>query len=111
MDEILKDADSPEDIEEAMETRTHGEILDNLIRRFFGHYIYEQFCRDFYGQLVANIGSEQSEEFVDEIRDYICEALKDAIGNQDVSQINWSGDQGQQVVEEILQETLEVFSE
>ena len=111
MDEILNDADSLEDVEAVMETRAHGEALNNLIRRFFGYYIYEQFCRDFYGQLVGNIGNEGAEESIDEIRIYICEALKDTTGNQDVSQIDWSGNQGQQIVEQILQETLEVFSE
>ena len=111
MDEILDDTVSPEDVEEAMERRAHGTVLGNLIRRFFGYYIYEQFCRDFYGQLVANIGNEEAEESVDGIRDYICESLKDAIGDQNISRIDWAGSQGQQIVEEILQETLEVFSE
>lgn len=111
MDEILNDADSLEDIEKAMETRAHSEAFDNLIGRFFGYYIYEQFCKNFYGQLVANIGNEETEKSVDEIRVYICEALKDATADQEASQINWSGDQGQQMIEEILQETLEVFSE
>ena len=110
MDEILNDADSPEDVEKAMETRAHGEALANLIQRFFGYYIYEQFCRDFYGQLVANIGNEEAEESIDKIRDYICEALKDEIGDRDMSQINWSGDQGERIIGEILDETLEVFS-
>ncbi|MYA72285.1 hypothetical protein F4009_13135 [Candidatus Poribacteria bacterium] len=111
MDEILNDADGPEDVEEVMEMRTHGVALDNLLRRFFGYYIYEQFCKDFYGQLVANIGNKEAAESIDEIRDYVCEALKEATGDQEISQIDWDGSQGQQIVEEILQETLEVFSE
>lgn len=111
MDEILDDADSPEDVEEAMETRAHGTDLDNLIQRFFGYYIYEQFCRNFYGRLVANIGNEQTEESVDGIRDYICEALKDKTSDQAMRQIDWASSQGQQIIEKILQETLEVFSE
>lgn len=110
MDEILNNADSPEDVEQVMEARAHGEALDNLIRRFFGYYIYEQFCRDFYGRLVANIGNEEAEKSIDEIRDYICEVLKDEIGDRDMNQINWSGDQGKQIIGEILDETLEVFS-
>ena len=110
MDEILKDADTVEDVEEAMEMRSHGEALDNLIRHFFGYYIYEQFCRDLYGQLVTNIGDERAEESVNEIRDYICDALRDVVGDQDISQVDWNGSQGQQIVEQILQETLEVFS-
>lgn len=111
MDEILNDADGTEDVEEVMEMRTHGVALDNLLRRFFGYYIYEQFCKDFYGQLVANIGNKEAAESIDEIRDYVCEALKEATGDQEISQIDWDGSQGQQIVEEILQETLEVFSE
>lgn len=110
MDEILNNADSPEDVEQVMETRAHGKALDNLIRRFFGYYIYEQFCRDFYGRLVANIGNEEAEKSINEIRDYICEVLKDEIGDRDMNQINWSGDQGKQIIGEILDETLEVFS-
>ena len=110
MDEILNDADSPEDVEEAMEMRAHGEALNNLLQRFFGYYIYEQFCRDFYGQLVANIGNEEAEESINKIRDYVCEALEEAIGDRDMSQVNWGGDQGQQIIDEILDETLEVFS-
>lgn len=111
MDEILNDAESLEDVEEAMETISHGEALGNLIRRFFGYYIYEQFCGDFYGQLVGNIGDRQAEESIDQIREYICDALKDIVGDQDINQIDWSGSRGQQIVEDILQETLEVFSE
>ena len=110
IDEIFNGADTVEGIEEAMEMRSHGEALDNLIRLFFGYYIYEQFCRDFYGQLVANIGYERAEESLNEIRDYICELLRDVIGDQDISQVDWNGSQGQQIVEQILQETLEVFS-
>ena len=110
MDEILNDTDTVEDVEEAMEMRSHGEALDNLIRHFFGYYIYEQFCRDLYGQLVTNIGDDRAEESVDEIQDYICEALRDVVGDQNISQVGWNGSQGQQIVEQILQETLEVFS-
>ena len=110
MDEILNDTDTVEDVEEAMEMISHGEALDNLLRRFFGYYIYEQFCRDFYGQLVTNIGDEQAEEAVNAIRDYICEALRDIVGDRDISQVDWNGSRGQQITEQILQETLEVFS-
>lgn len=110
MDEILDDADSLEDVEEAMGTISRGESLDDMIRRFFGYYLYEQFCRVFYERLVARIGDMQADEFVDEIRDYICNALKHVTRHQDVSQIDWNGSQGQQIADKLLQDTLEVFS-
>ena len=46
IDEILKDADSLEEIEEAIEMRSHGESLKNLIQCFFGYYIHEQFSAE-----------------------------------------------------------------
>ena len=110
MDEILNGASSVEDVEEVMETKSQGESLEDLIRRFFGYYIYEQFCRVFYERLAARIGDIQADRLIGEIQDYIFEALKYITRHQDVSQIDWDGSQGQQIIDEILQETLEVFS-
>ena len=111
MEEFLDDADTPEDIEEVMETISHGESLDSFIQNFFGYYIYQQFCRAFYNRLVDKIGDRQADESIGDIRDYICGTLKDVISDRDVGQIDWHGSQGQQIVEEILRKTLEVFSE
>ncbi len=110
MDEILNDANSLEEVEEAIETRCHGASLGNLIQSFFGYYIYQQFCRVFYERLVANIGERRADESIDEIRDYICETVKYVVSDRNITQIDWNESQGQQVIDEILQETLEVFS-
>lgn len=111
INEIFNGVDSLEEVTVAMETRSHGKSFVNLIERFFGYYIYEQFCRDFYGQLVANIGDRRADESIGEIQDYIREVLRDSVSDRDVSQIDWGGSQGQQIVDDILQETLEVFSQ
>ena len=107
MEKTLEDADTPEDVEEQMEATPHG---DDLIRDFFGYYIYEQFCRTHYERLVANVGDQRANECINQIRDYICEVLTDTVSNRDVSQIDWNGSKGQQIVADILRETLEVFS-
>ena len=108
--EILNGADSLEEFEEAIQTKSHGEFLENLIISFFGYYVYQQFCRVFYAQLIANIGERQADESINEIREYICLKVKDVVSDRDVKQIDWNGSQGQQIIEEILQRTLEVFS-
>ena len=84
----------------------------NLVSLYFLGllYIYQQFCRVFYNRLVDKIGDRQADESIGDIRD-ICETLKDVINDRDVGQIDWHGSQGQQIVEEILRKTLEVFSE
>ena len=108
--EILNGADSLEEFEETIQTKSHGEFLENLIISFFGYYVYQQFCRVFYAQLIANIGERQADESINGIREYICLKVKDVVSDRDVKQIDWNNSQGQQIVEEILQRTLEVFS-
>ena len=109
IDGILKDADNLEKVEEAMEAIAHGESLNNLIQRFFGYYIYEQFCRNHYEHLVARIGEVQADKRIDDIKGCIFDTLRHLTRHQDVSQIDWNGNQGQQIVEKILLYTLEAF--
>ena len=109
MNEILSDAESLDDVEETMETKSRGELLYDLIQRFFSYYIFEQFCRVFYERLVNRVGDIQADAFIDSIRDYIFEAVKDVARHKDVGQIDWAGSQGKQIIDDILEETLEIF--
>ena len=109
MKEICDDVDSIEELEEAMEAQSDHNSLENLLIRYFGYYIFEQFCSRFYGQLDANIGAEQASERIDEIRRYIFEAVGYISIDQDISQIDWDGSQGQHIVEQIINETLGVL--
>ena len=103
------DADSSEEVEETINAIIHGEALDDLIRRFFGYYIYHRFCRVFYNRLATDIGHMQANECIDEIQDYIFRTLKYVTRYQEVSQIDWNGNQGEQIVNDILQGILGVF--
>ena len=106
MGEILHDVHSPEDVEVAMERRSDSESLADLIRNFFGHYINAQFVSAFYERVTARGSGTQ---MFGKIRNFIRAAVKFEVRHQDVSKINWSGDQGQQIVDNIFQKTLEVF--
>ena len=63
-----------------------------------------------YEHLVARIGEVQADERIDDIRVCIFDALKHVTRHHDVSQIDWNGSQGQQIIDKILQDTLEAFS-
>ena len=107
MGEIFHDVHSPEDVEEAMEKRSHGESFADMIRSFIGHYIYAQFIRAFYERVTARRTGTQ---IFSKIRNYIRAAVKYEVRHQEVSKINWGGNQGQQIVDTIFQRTLRVFS-
>ena len=106
MGEIFHDVHSPEDVEEAMERRSDGESFADMIRTFFGHYINAQFVSAFYERVTAHRPGTQ---IFGKIRNFICAAVKFEVRHQDVSKINWSGNQGQQIIDNIFKKTLEVF--
>ena len=106
MREILRDVHSPEDVEEAMEKISQGTSFANMILNFFGHYIYAQFISSFYERVTAR---RSGTKIFGKIRNFIRAALKFEVRHQDVSKIDWSGDQGRQIVDNIFQKTLGVF--
>ena len=108
--DILDDAHSVEEVKEAMEATSHSESLADIIQKFFGYYIFEQFCSTHYEHLVARIGDIRAEQSIVAIRRYVFKALRRVTRYQDLSQIDWYGSQGQQIVDKILQNTFKVFS-
>ena len=107
MGDIFHDVNSPEGVEEAMERISHGESFADMIGSFFGHYINAQFIRSFYERVTARRSGTQ---IFGKIRNFIRAAVKFEVRHQDISRINWSGDQGRQIIDKIFRDTLEVFS-
>ena len=85
--------------------------LDTLLSRYFGFYLFELFCRVFYERLIKVIGDAQASVFLGQIEDYISAALADRTSNRNVSSIDWPGQEGRQLSADIMEDTLNVFSQ
>jgi len=109
MHELFKDAADYEDFERTMEANTSREELENFLTKFFGYYLFERFCRVFHERLVARVGESKAQTFLNGILEYIRAMIRNKAKEKDLSSIEWSGKEGQSIIEEILQETLEVF--
>ena len=109
MDELLGDLDTPEQVEETLEQVMSGEALENLLSKFFGYYLYEQFCRVFYERLVKSVGRENADSYLGNISDTIKSSLRLKSSDKDLSKIDWSGAEGQRIADQILQDTYEIF--
>ena len=83
--------------------------LENLLERFFGYYIFEQFSRVFYERLVQRVGAQQAISFLGQIREFIQSSLAGRAMERDLSSIDWGGAEGSTIVSEICSQTLEVF--
>jgi hypothetical protein len=109
MNELLGDLETPEQVEETLEQVVAEEGLEDLLSKFFGYYLYEQFCRIFYERLVNRVGRQNADSYLKSILDTIKASLALKVSGRDLSQIDWGGAEGQNISDNILQETFEIF--
>jgi hypothetical protein len=109
MDELCEDAVTADDVEKILSAQSDGAAMSELLMGFFAYYLYEQFCRVFFRQLVQKHGEQRAESFLNDILDFIQSALENHTLGVNVSQVDWFGSQGNQMATTIMQQTLEVF--
>ena len=109
MDEMCKDLASPEELETVLKEQMDGDNLGRLMMTYFGNYLFEQFCRVFFGQLVKKHGDQKATLFLNSIRDVIKSALEHKTVGMDLTAIQWFGRDGTRMAQTIMQNTLAVF--
>ena len=108
-DEILGDATDASEVEAILSGVGEGSDLAELLEKFFGNYLCEQFCRVFYERLVKKHGDDRARSFLDEIRGFVRSALANHVVGVNVTRVDWFGDQGRRVADDIMEQTLRVF--
>ncbi|MCI5121266.1 MAG: hypothetical protein D3908_08770, partial [Candidatus Electrothrix sp. AUS4] len=109
MNELLGDLETPEQVEETLEQVMTGEAFEDLLSKFFGYYLYEQFCRVFYERLVKNVGRNKADSYLSNIFDTIKSSLRLKSSDKDLSKIDWSGTEGKKITDQITLDTYEIF--
>jgi len=108
-DDLLKDADTFEELEKVLGETIDKDGLFAILLRFFGHYLYECFCRDFYERLIKKVGSSQAAQSLKSIRDCIESAVKAKLAGRNAKDFNWHGADGKKLSEQVLTEVLDIF--
>ena len=109
MDELCGSAVTADDVETVLGTLTDGIRMVELLMSFFANYLYEQFCRVFFGQLIQRHGEQRAELMLSDIFDYIKSRLRNHTVGRDASGIDWFGRDGQKLTTQIMQDTMVVF--
>jgi len=109
MDDLCGQAQTAEDVEGILKAHADGSQLADLLMKYFGYYVYEQFCRLFFAQLVKKHGEQRAESFLGDILDFIHSALRNCTLGMDVSRIRWFDSEGHDIVVQIMEQTLKVF--
>ena len=108
-DELLAEAKTFDDTEMALGTTLDKGGIFEVLLRFFGHYLYSCFCRDFYERLLKKVGSSQAAQSLKSIKDCIQSAIKAKLSGQDTRTFNWHGAEGKKLSEQVLAEILDIF--
>jgi hypothetical protein len=109
MDEVCKGVATPDELEQVLRDQMDGDGLGTLMLMYFGNYLFEQFCRVFFGQLVKKHGDQQANSFLSSIRDVIKSALANRTVGMDLTTVDWFGREGTQMAQTIMNNTLAVF--
>jgi hypothetical protein len=106
---ILKEAETPEQVESALVDIVHGEQLGALLIEYFGYLVYEEFVRSFYEQVLQRHGTARAESMADDVMDFILKAVKNKVVGVDLTNVKWSGAEGRRVAQDVMAQTLRVF--
>ena len=107
--EFLGAAKTFEDVERILRSTLERVQVAGLLIQYYGHYLYLRFARDFYERLVKSVGVEQARNSVESIRRTIFASLRAKLAGQNPVEVDWRGDEGRQLAERILAETLQIF--
>lgn len=107
-EELLADAEDVDDVQRILQTEVSD--LDDILARYFGHYLCEQFSRVFFERLVQRVGNTTALSFLTDIEDFIRATLANRLGSGTPAVVDWAGAEGERVCSEIMQATLEVFA-
>ena len=108
-EEILSDAATFEDVEKELNAAIDELGIFGILASFFGHYIFKMFCRNFYEEWVKKVGEAKATTSLKEIEEYIRSSVRTKLTGQKVTTADWKKDEGKQITENVLKETLEIF--
>jgi hypothetical protein len=108
-EEILSDAATFEDVEKELNAAIDELGIFGILASFFGHYIFKMFCRNFYEEWVKKVGDAKAGANLKEIEEYVRSSVRTKLTGQKITSADWKKDEGKQITENVLKETLEIF--
>lgn len=96
-------------IEEEFNSAINQYGINELLVKYFGNYLYQHLCNDFYEKLIKEKGMRETDNFYKDLREFIIEKTKSISNNIDLRNIVWKSNAGISLVQGIFNETLKAF--
>jgi hypothetical protein len=108
-DDLFKSDTQYEDIEEVINQSLDENGMMLILADFFGYYLYELFCRDFYEDWQKKVGVDQVKRLLRQVKECIFAEVESELASKTIDSIDWSGLAGLSLAKRIMQDTLEIF--
>lgn len=109
LEEIGAGAETIEELGDGFDAAIKDYGAEELLVKYFGYYLYEHLCTDFYEKLIKEKGIRETEGFYRDLKDYIAEKTKTTSKHRDLSKIDWQSDYGKELMQEMFRDTLKEF--
>jgi hypothetical protein len=107
--ELCGDKEHFTSVEQAFKTAAAN--LEQVITSLFGHYIFERFNTTMCARVEAQTQGERADRFFEDVHRYIDTELKLEGAAKDLTKIDWRGKEGIEVVNRILNQTIDIFKD
>ena len=109
--EIGTEAKTIEELCEKFEDIIKDYGAEGLLVKYFGYYLYEHLCTDFYEKLIKEKGIRETEYFYKDLKEFIIEKTKSISRHRDLRKVDWLSDYGKDLMQELFRDTLKAFED
>ncbi len=109
LEEIVTEAQDFRELEESFKEKIEEYGIEELIIKYYAYYMYEHLSIDFYEHLIKSKGKSMCGNLYKQLKDFLFEKVKNISRNRDLSRIKWDGDEGNEMVKNIFEDTLKAF--
>ena len=111
LEEIGANAETIDELGDNFEEAIKEYGDEELLIRYFGYYMYEHLCTDFYEKLIKDKGIRETDSFYKDLKEYIIERTKTLSKHRDLKHVDWNSESGKSFMQEIFRDTLEAFED
>lgn len=109
LEEIGGEARNFEELAKNFEEKIAEYGIEELLIKYYAYYIYEHLSIDFYEKLIEEKGKASTSNFYKQLKKFLVEKVKSIARKQNLSKIDWAGKEGDELVENIFEDTLKAF--
>jgi hypothetical protein len=109
LEEIGAEAETIEELGEEFEAAIKEFGVEEILVKYFGYYLFQHLCTDFYEKLIKEKGIRETDNFYKDLKDYIIEKTKTISKHRDMSNVDWNSEYGKELMQEIFRDTLNAF--